>query len=56
MGALPQALEIILEVQEKKKKKVFQLTKCVFFPFSSFWTPFTFKPHNFLISYSFKTI
>jgi len=57
MGALPRALEIIFEVQRKRnnekktfKKKAFQLTKCVFF---FFWTPPTFKPHNFLISYSF---
>jgi hypothetical protein len=41
MGAVPQALEIVFEVQRKrsnekitrKKKKAFQLTKCVFFFF-----------------------
>jgi hypothetical protein len=60
MGVLPQALEIIFQVQRKminekisRKKKTFQLTKGVLF---SFWTPPTFKPHNFHISYSFKTI
>jgi hypothetical protein len=38
MGALPQALEIIFEVQRKRsnekitrKKKAFQLTKCLLF-------------------------
>jgi hypothetical protein len=40
MGALPQALEIIFEVQRessnekiRRKKKDFHLTKCVFFLF-----------------------
>jgi hypothetical protein len=49
MGALPQALEIILEVQMKmsnekitRPKKSFQLTKRVFFLFSSLSTPPTF--------------
>jgi hypothetical protein len=58
MGALPQALEIIFEVQMKRsnekiarKKKVFQLTKSVFF--FSFWTHLIFKAFNFLISCSF---
>jgi hypothetical protein len=57
MGALPQALVIILEEQRKRsnekitrKKKAFQLTKCVFKKNSLVWTPLTFKPHNFLIS------
>jgi hypothetical protein len=57
MGALPQALEIIFEVQMKKsnKKKVARKKKnsnsqnvCAFF--SSFWTPLIFKAFNFLIS------
>jgi hypothetical protein len=41
MGALPQSLEIIFEVQMKRsnekitrKKEAFQLTKCIFFPSS----------------------
>ncbi len=56
---LPHALEITFEVQRKRsnekitrKKKAFQLIICGFFLFSSLWTPLTFKPHNFLISYS----
>jgi hypothetical protein len=61
MKALPQALEIIFEVQKKRsigkiarrKKKAFQLTKHIFFFFSSLWTPRTFKASNFLISCSF---
>jgi hypothetical protein len=61
MGALPQALEIIFEVQMKRsnekiarKKKAFQLTKCIFFPFfSSLCTPSTLKDSNFLFSHSF---
>jgi hypothetical protein len=43
MGMIPQALEIIFEVQRKRnneriarKKKAFQLTKCVFFFFLLF--------------------
>ncbi len=61
MGALPQALEIICEVQGKKsnekitrKKISFPTYKtCFFCLFFSLWTPLTFKPHNFLISNSF---
>jgi hypothetical protein len=57
MGPLPQALEIIFEMQMKKiseKIIAFQLTKpFFFFFFFSFWTPPTFKPHNFLNFYSF---
>jgi hypothetical protein len=57
MGPLPQALEIIFEMQMKKiseKIIAFQLTKPFFlFFFFSFWTPPTFKPHNFLNFYSF---
>jgi hypothetical protein len=60
MTGQPQALEIMFEMQRKKsnenitrKKKAFQLTKHDFF-FSSFLsTPLIFKPHNFLLSYSF---
>jgi hypothetical protein len=58
MGALLQALEISFEMQKKKgnekitrKKNLFQLAKCIFFP--SLWTFLIFKPHNFPIFYSF---
>ncbi len=59
MGVLPEALEIILEVQRKRgnekitrKKKAFQLRKHVLliFLFPSLWTPPTFKASNFLMS------
>jgi hypothetical protein len=56
---LPQALEIILEVQLKRsnekiaKKKTFQFTKHVFFHFFGIWTPPTAKASNFIISCSF---
>jgi hypothetical protein len=62
MGALPQALEIIFEVQRKRinekitkrKNKLSNLENMFFFfLFSSLWTLLTFKLHNFLISYSF---
>jgi len=60
MKTLPQALEIIFEMQRKKsnekfkKRKIsFSLTKHNFLIFSSLWNPPIFKPHNFLISYSF---
>jgi len=61
MGALPQALEIIFEVQRErsneknsKKKKSFSTHKmCFFFFFSSLWTSPIFKASNFLISFSF---
>jgi hypothetical protein len=60
MKVLPQALKIIFEMQRKrsnekltKRKISFSLTKHNFFIFSSLWTPPIFKPHNFLISYSF---
>jgi hypothetical protein len=66
MGALPQALEIIFEVQRKtsdennnkKKNKLFNLQNMFFFFFffPSLWTPPTFKSYNFLISYSFQMI
>jgi hypothetical protein len=56
MGTLPQALEIIFEVQrkringEKKKlKKKIPTYKTFFFPLFSFWTLPTFKLHNFLM-------
>jgi hypothetical protein len=58
---LLQALEIMFEVQRKRinekitrKKKTFPTYKTFLFLF--LWTPFAFKPHNFLISYSFETI
>jgi hypothetical protein len=62
MGALPEALEIIFEVQRKRnneknntKNKLSNLQDgfsfFLFAPF--FWTSLTLKPHNFLISYSF---
>jgi phage-related protein len=61
MGVLPQALEIIFEVQRKRsnenitrKIKAFQVTKRAFFSF--LWTSPTFKAFNFLISGSFKMI
>jgi hypothetical protein len=61
MGVLPQALEIIYEVQMKKsnekitrRKISFPTHKMQFFLFfSSLWTPPTFKASNFLISCSF---
>jgi hypothetical protein len=56
MKALPQALEIIFEVQMKRnneKKTFFNLQNALIFIFSSLQTPLTFKPHNFFISYSF---
>jgi hypothetical protein len=62
MTSQPQALEIIFEMQGQKsnekitrKKKLFNLQNTIFFS-PSLWTPLIFKPHNFLISYSFKTI
>jgi hypothetical protein len=67
MGALPQALEIIFEVQRKtsnkknnkKKNKLSNLQNIyfiLFYFFLSLWTPPVFKFHNFLISYSFQMI
>jgi hypothetical protein len=60
MGALPQALEIVFEVQRKKsnekttKRKIsFPSYQTLYFLLSSLWTPLTFKSHNFLISYLF---
>ncbi len=61
MGVLPQVLEIIFKCKghgvkenNKEKKEAFQVTKnIVFFFFLSLWTPLGFKPHDFLISYSF---
>jgi len=63
MGALLQALEItFFEMQRKnsnkkitqKRKKAFHLTKRLYF--FLLWTPPIFKPHDFLIFYSFKII
>jgi hypothetical protein len=63
MGALPQALKIIFEVQMKRinekitRRKInFPTYKTHFSLFSSLWTLPNFKPHNFIISYSFKMI
>jgi len=67
MGALPQALGIIFEVQKKRsnekkitrKKLRFSTYKmCFFFLFfpPSLSTSSIFKSHNFLIFYSFKAI
>jgi hypothetical protein len=60
MGALSQVLKITFEVQRKmrnekitRRKISFPTYKTFFFPF---WTPPIFKPHNFLIYYSFKMI
>jgi hypothetical protein len=60
MGVLPQAPKIIFEGQRKminekitrRNNKLCSLQNAIFF--SSLWTPPTFKPHNFPISYSFK--
>jgi hypothetical protein len=59
MGVLPQVLEIFFEVRRKmnnekitRREISFPTYKTHFF----LWTPPTFKPHNFLISYSLKTI
>jgi hypothetical protein len=62
MGALLQALEItFFEVQrknnnKKKPKKEKSFTSYKTFVFFSLWTPPIFKPHDFLIFYSFKII
>jgi hypothetical protein len=63
MGVLPQALEIIFEVQRKRsngktprRKVSFPTYKMHFIFIFSLWTPPIFKPHNFLIYYSFQTI
>ncbi len=60
MVVLPQDLKIIFEVQRKMnnqkitiKERSFPTYKTRFFPP---WTPPTFKPHNFLISYSYSMI
>jgi hypothetical protein len=58
MGVLLQVLEIIFEMQKKMSNEKI-IGKEISFPtykthfFSSFWIPPTFKPYNFLISYSF---
>ncbi len=52
-GTLPQTFKIIFEVQRKMSNE--KITKReISFPtyktcFSPFWTPLTFKPHNFFI-------
>jgi hypothetical protein len=61
MGALPQALEIILKVQRKtshEKNKLSNLQYMFFFFIFSllFGPPPIFKSYNFLISYSFQMI
>jgi hypothetical protein len=60
MGMLPQALEIIFEVQmERSNEKItrrkinFPTHKTFFFFFFFFLDPSNFKASNFLISYSF---
>jgi len=60
MKALPQALEIIFEVQMKRrnekitrKKKKLSNSQNAFFFFFFLWTPLIFKASNFLISCSF---
>jgi len=61
MGVLPQALEIIFEVQRKrsneknskKKSKLSNSQNMVFFFYSFRWTPPSFEASNFLISCSF---
>jgi hypothetical protein len=57
MGKLLQIFEIIFEVERKisnekitRRKISFPTYKTLFF---FLWTPLIFKPHNFLISYSF---
>jgi len=62
MGTLLQVLEMILEMQRKmsngkitRRDKISNLQSTFIF-FSFPWTPPSFKPHNFLISYSFKMI
>ncbi len=60
MGELPQALEIIFGVQRKKINEKITRRKMSFprkkIDFVLFWTSLSFKPHNFLVSYSVKTI
>jgi hypothetical protein len=63
MGVLFQALEIIFEILRKiNNEKIiireisFPTYKTLFFFSLSLWTPPTFKPHNFIISCSFKMI
>jgi hypothetical protein len=57
MGVLPRVLEIIFEVQRKMSNETI-IKRKISFPtyttrFFSFWIPPTFKPHSFLIFYSF---
>jgi hypothetical protein len=59
MGTLTQVLEIIFEVQKKLNNEKITRREISFptyktcFKKKTFWTPPTFKPHNFLIFYSF---
>ncbi len=51
----------LLNVKERSNQKItreikFPTYKTHFCSFFFLWTPLTFKLHNFLISYSFKTI
>ncbi len=62
MGTLLQALEIIFEMQRTRNNEI-KIKIKISFPtyntrfFFLLWTPNPiFKPHNFHISYSFKTI
>jgi hypothetical protein len=59
MGLLPQVLEIIFEVQRKMSGEKITRREINFPTYKTFfflWTSPIFKPNNFLISYSFKTI
>jgi len=65
IGAPSPAVQIIFEMQsqgtsQKKKSSkentFFPTAKHFFFSFFFILTPPTFKPHNFLISYSFQAI
>jgi len=59
MAVLPQALEIIFEVQRKRsnekiarRKISFSTQKILFFFFLSFWTSLIFKASNFPIFFN----
>jgi hypothetical protein len=56
MGVLPQGLEIMFEVQRKMSNEKITIKEISFSTYKTsffFWTPLTFNPHNFHISYSF---
>jgi hypothetical protein len=56
MGTLPQVLEIIFEVQRKMNNEKITIREINFPTYKknkNLWTPPIFKPHKFLISYSF---